>query len=370
MPPGGWRILILSNFFTEGHGGTPESVLLLARQLAALNIACDVLCNMGLCQGSGARDRLPRSDENAAFRSAGGLVLSDYAGLLVAGSWNLRAPLLVLRARLSGLPVVYTAKGCLSRIEFTRLRDIRRVLYLLLVEIWLVLAARCMVFTSSAEERACVVPRKLWHWKKTLIPEPFEGSALAPPAAGTGKTIGFMAEISPRKGLLELIAAFGMLLAANPAGDVRLRIAGHARAGSKKYLECCKELARANGSASNIKWCAPVRGAARYDFYAGLDLFVCPSRFESFGLTVLEALWQGVPVCVGPELGVLEFLNSDAPVLKLSSLQAQDIAAALGAFVEGAWPPPGTRSWAGRPALTRSNRDIAQTFATLFARSA
>jgi glycosyltransferase involved in cell wall biosynthesis len=364
MPSSGRRILILSNFFTEGHGGTPESVLLLARQLAALDLACDVLCGDGVCRNVGRLARLPRA-RDGMFAPAGALELQDYGGVLVAGSWNRRAPHLVLRAWLKGLPVIYTAKGCLSRIEFTRLRDMRRVPYLLLVEVWLLLVARRIVFTSAAEQRACVMPRWLWRRKAMLIPEPFEGSDLSAGSACSSKAIGFMAEISPRKGLLELIAGFGAFLATHPDSALRLRIAGQARIGSEDYLARCKALAADNGSQSRIDWCAPVRGSARDAFYAGLDLFFCPSRFESFGLTVLESLWQGTPVCAGADLGVLEFLSPDAPVLKLPSLQPADVASGLALFAGGTWPSATTRSWAGRPALVRSNRDIAQAFAGL-----
>ena len=172
-----------------------------------------------------------------------------------------------------------------------------------------------------------------------------------------------MAEIAPRKGLLELIAGFGAFQIAHPGSDLRLRIVGQARIGSEDYLARCKALAAENGSQARIEWCAPIRGSARDGFYAGLDLFVCPSRFESFGLTVLESLWQGTPVCGGPDLGVLEFLSPDAPVLKLHSLLPADIASGLESFASGNWPSAAPGSWAGRPALVRPNREIALAFA-------
>lgn len=369
MSEGARRILILSNFFTQGHGGTPESVLLLSRQFARLGLNCDVLCNRGLCRGAEQLEHLPSRGDNTAFVPSADLDLTCYEGVFVAGSWNMQAPAIVYRAVLAGIPVVYSAKGCLSRAEFVRPRDFRRIPYLLLVELSLLLLARRVVFTSRAERESCVVPRWIWRHKQALVPEPFEG----PPAVGRPKrtvtTAGFMAEISPRKGLEELIVGFGAFLARNPTTDMRLKIAGAARVGAEGYLAHCKSLAAANGSDAHIEWCAPVRGRDRETFYASLDLFICPSQFESFGLTVLEALWQGTPVCAGPNLGVLEFLREDAPVIRLKALDEHEIAAGLGAFAAATAMYEEASAWIGQHACTLSNLAIGQSLAGMLMRA-
>jgi glycosyltransferase involved in cell wall biosynthesis len=361
--PGGHRILVLSNFFSEGHGGTPESVLLLAGELAACGVAVDVFCNKGLLRDAQMRDALPAMDDAAAFSS----VTPDpgsYAALFIAGSWNRRAPLIALRAALAGLPIVYAAKGCLCRAEFERLRDLRRIPYFLLIE-WLPLAlAGRIVFSSRAEQEACMLPRWFWRRRAVLLPEPFRGDRLgsARPQAGV-LTLGFLAEISPRKGLFELIAGLGQYLAVQRGDAVRLKIAGPVRRGAEAYFEECRALAQSNGAAAHIEWCGPVRGAQRRDFYRSLDLFMCPSRFESFGLTPLEALWQGTAVCVAPAVGLLEYLQPDAPVLRLPALGKEDVAAAITDLVSNreVWCRRG-RAWEGRHALTRANGEIANDF--------
>jgi len=363
MRPQDRRILILSNFFVQGHGGTPESVLLLARELGASGLGVDVFCNKGLLKDAQHRQTLPAADEVLSWAAAP--PMGDYAALFVAGSWNRSAPFLVVRAVLAGVPVTYAAKGCLSRIEFERLRDMRRVPYFLLVE-WLLLAlARRIVFSSDAEKRTSILPAWLWRRRAVRLEEPFQGGVLgADPQASAVTTLGFLAEISPRKGLFELIDGLGHYLAGNPNAKVRLRIAGQARRGSQAYLQACRQLAQRNAAAAHIEWCDPVRGGARADFYRSVDLFMCPSRFESFGLTPLEALWQGVPVCAAPALGVLEYLAPDAPLLRLPSLRKEDIADAIAAFVDrGAeWRAKG-RAGEGRSALRRSNAEIAADFA-------
>lgn len=359
------RILVLSNFFSQGHGGTPESVFLLARELAGAGFAVDVFCDRGLVRDAQALDALPAAQDNAAF-SHERPAIGDYATLFIAGSWNRKAPLLAIRAFIAGVPISYAAKGCLCRIEFSRLRDMRRIPYLLLVE-WLpIILARRIVFSSHAEQGAFVLPSWLWRRRAVRLEEPFRGDELGTEPPPSTPALGFLAEISSRKGLLELIAGFGQFLSSNPDFGLRLRIAGQARRGSEAYLRACRALAERNGAAPHIEWLAPVRGRERGDFYRSIDLFICPSRFESFGLTPLEALWQGTPVCIAPGLGVLEYLQPTAPVLAMRSLSKASIADAIAVFAKDGegWRARGM-AWKARDALKRSNAEIAGDFARI-----
>jgi glycosyltransferase involved in cell wall biosynthesis len=361
----GLRILVLSNFFSQGYGGTPESILLLARELVALGVAVDVFCDRGLLVDAQTLDALP-AEGDAAFFSAARPKMNGYAAVFVADSWNRRSPFLALRAAWSGIPITYAAKGCLCRIEFRRLRDVKRVPYFFLVE-WLpFMLARRVIFSSLAEQRAYVLPPLLWRRRAVLLEEPFRGGTPGTGEPDTSLTLGFLAEISPRKGLLELIAGFGHYVAQHKDSRVRLRVAGHARRWAGDYLKACRALAERTGTAPLIEWCGAVRGDGRKDFYRSLDLFLCPSRFESFGLTPLEALWQGTPVCVAPDVGVLEYLQADVPLLRMASLREQDVAAAIAAFAKDAtsWRGRG-RAWAGRHALVRTNAEIAGDFARI-----
>jgi glycosyltransferase involved in cell wall biosynthesis len=362
MFPQGHRILVLSNFFSQGYGGTPESILLLAGELAAAGIAVDVFCNRGLFRDAQNLDVLPMED-NDSFLSAAKPRMDTYAALFIADSWNRNSPLQALKAARAGIPITYAAKGCLCRIEFRRLRDVKRIPYFLLVE-WLpFILARRVIFSSQAEQRAYVLPPLLWRRRAVLLEEPFRGGTLGVGAPDAILTLGFLAEISPRKGLLELIAGYGHYLEQHKDARVRLRIAGQARRWAGGYLEACRALAERNGSLGHIEWCGPVRGEGRKDFYRSLDLFLCPSRFESFGLTPLEALWQGTPVCVAPDIGVLEYLSESAPFMRLPSLCKEDIARAIAAFADhaGDWRNR-ARAWEGRHALTRTNAVIARDF--------
>jgi glycosyltransferase involved in cell wall biosynthesis len=61
--------------------------------------------------------------------------------------------------------------------------------------------------------------------------------------------------------------------------------------------------------------------------YAGSDVFVFPSRTDTFGLVLLEALASGLPVAAFPVTGPLDVIG-DAPVGVLDEdLQAACLAA-------------------------------------------
>ena len=103
----------------------------------------------------------------------------------------------------------------------------------------------------------------------------------------------FMAgRISKEKGVLQLPEIVRRARAAIP--DLRIVIAGSGPAE--------QELRTALPEALMLGWVSRERMA---QLYAGLDLFVFPSQFDTFGNVILEAFSQGMPVvaynCKGPK---------------------------------------------------------------------
>nr|WP_234822520.1 glycosyltransferase family 4 protein [Palleronia aestuarii] len=68
--------------------------------------------------------------------------------------------------------------------------------------------------------------------------------------------------------------------------------------------------ARAAASGERFRFLPEVPVEAMADWYAALDLFVAPQRWEGFGLTPLEAMASGVPV-VATRVGAFEELVAD-----------------------------------------------------------
>lgn len=99
----------------------------------------------------------------------------------------------------------------------------------------------------------------------------------------------FLSRLHPKKGLENLIHAFGAI---NPP-NWELIIAGNDENGYRLQLERIAETAY---PACSIRFVGPVLDSEKWTLYRSADLFVLPSFSENFGLVIAEALACGVPV--------------------------------------------------------------------------
>ncbi|MDB5970867.1 MAG: hypothetical protein JWQ90_3317 [Hydrocarboniphaga sp.] len=117
-------------------------------------------------------------------------------------------------------------------------------------------------------------------------------SELIPGANASTPVLFTACRISKEKGVLELPEIYHQARLAIP--DLKLVIAGSGPAESK--------LRKALPEATFLGW---VDRQQLAQLYAGLDLFVFPSKFDTFGNVILEAFSQGMPVlaynCKGPK---------------------------------------------------------------------
>jgi glycosyltransferase involved in cell wall biosynthesis len=312
-------ILVVAHRFSLGFGGVPESILLLANDLATADVTVDVVCGDGFLSDVGRLKGLPTRGHALGFGELLKLDLRGYRAVFVTGAWNPIGLLLGIRARLSGVRLVYSPKGNLAWAEFRRPRDAKKFPYLMTLELLLLALSHRIIFSSGIERDEFIL-RPLFTGDAAIIPEPFRGS-LAPQGARSVDParlrFGFLAEIAPRKGLRELVKAFIEWQRAGQT-SAELHIAGEPRPGSETYFQGVRDLvARAAAVPANIVWRGALRGGERELFYGSVDFLVCPTKFESFGLTPLEALWQGTPVIVTNNMGVIEFLSDHTSMIVL-----------------------------------------------------
>ena len=101
--------------------------------------------------------------------------------------------------------------------------------------------------------------------------------------------VGFVGPLGPRKGFDVLTRAVG-------GSDMTVLAAGDLREG--------RELQAARAAGSRVV--APGKVEDVREVYRAMDVLAYPSRYDSFGMAVLEAMASGVPVVVSAQTGAAE----------------------------------------------------------------
>ncbi|TRO64270.1 glycosyltransferase [Christiangramia sabulilitoris] len=104
------------------------------------------------------------------------------------------------------------------------------------------------------------------------------------------KTVLYFGRIHPIKGIENLIQAWKKVNSNHP--EWNLKIVGK---GDLNYINSLKEIIKEN-DVQNVYLLGPVYGKSKNSLYQEARLYVLPSYSENFGMTVAEALANGVPV--------------------------------------------------------------------------
>ncbi len=116
------------------------------------------------------------------------------------------------------------------------------------------------------------------------------------PRTGTGPVrLLFVGRLEPRKGIDVLMEA--MRLVVDDGADVELRVAGERVPG-----QLPERIVQNHPAASRIRFLGRVDDDELHRLYAESDVFLAPSRFESFGLVYIEAFSHGTPA-IGTNVG-------------------------------------------------------------------
>ena len=126
----------------------------------------------------------------------------------------------------------------------------------------------------------------------------------------------YVGTIDPRKDLARLRAAYEML-PPDLAHDSALVFAGRTNRGAERLARELRRPGR-RGHVINLGY-APRETLPA--LYSGASLFVYPSRYEGFGLPVLEAMSCGTPVVVSGTPALAELVADSGTVLKTESTE-------------------------------------------------
>lgn len=133
------------------------------------------------------------------------------------------------------------------------------------------------------------------------------------------KVILFLGRIHEIKGLDLLIDAFGLLR--KDLEDVRLVIAGPALEERDKRLErTLRQRTHDLGFGDRVLFVGPLYQRDKLEAYVDADVYVLPSRYETFPFTVLEAWACGTPVIVTDRCRISEYVRKAGRVVEFDKI--------------------------------------------------
>jgi len=130
------------------------------------------------------------------------------------------------------------------------------------------------------------------------------------------------------KGLELVLRGFaGLIEREDKKSKLKMLVVGKGK--KKRYIALCREL----GIADRIIFTGVIRGVEKY--YLASDIFAMPSQFDTFGLTVLEAMTAGLPVIISNRVGAMDLIDSGVQGFILSENPSpSDMTAALASLMK------------------------------------
>jgi glycosyltransferase involved in cell wall biosynthesis len=164
-------------------------------------------------------------------------------------------------------------------------------------------AAAAVVTTSFWTRRRLIELYALSPDHVHAAPPGVDSAALAPGSAA-GSRLLCVAAVTPNKGHDRLVAALATVL----DGEWSCVCVGSLDR-DPGFVDQVRQQVRAHQIADRVSFVGPRSGLDLERTYASADLFVLPSRGESYGMVVTEALARGIPVLATAANGLPEALG-------------------------------------------------------------
>ncbi len=129
----------------------------------------------------------------------------------------------------------------------------------------------------------------------------------------------FLGRLTEQKGIEYLIYAAKKILKKFP--DTKILISGQGY-----LLESLKKFSRILGIEDSIIFTGFLPPEELKDYYSAADVFVSPSIYEPFGITILEAMECETPVIVTENTGVAENFNHLKHLIKVKPRNSDELA--------------------------------------------
>ncbi len=194
-----------------------------------------------------------------------------------------------------------------------------------------VLSAAASVVTTSAWARRVLLQLYSLPGNRVHVAEPgVDPAELAQGTANAGALLS-VAAVIPGKGHDVLLDALATL----PGLRWQCLCVGSMERDPMFVEGLRRRLAAGGMDDDRVRFSGPQAGAELAESYRGADLLVLPSRVETYGMVVTEALARGLPVVAADVGGVPEALGHGADGIQPGLLVPPDDAAALGDALRG-----------------------------------
>ena len=222
-------------------------------------------------------------------------------------------------ARNAGVPYVLTCHGSLNpKVGNTTLKMLHDVL------VGRGLAENAArIIAVSEKERDGIVKLGIERSRVVVVPNAVPPSANyeqsqpaeRPSPSYQGRRVLYLGRVHGLKGIDRLIRAFALL--GSDSTGVELAIAGQDFGAVRKLAKEAEKL----GISNQVRFLGPAFGEEKQALLRNSGVLVLPSRYEVFGLVILEGLAAGIPLVVTRECGMSEELDAAGAALVVSSTE-------------------------------------------------
>lgn len=336
------NILHVAHSIKKAYGGPTESLKAFAKAARLHGARVTVAAPEGASEDAEAILEAGGDSSLVQFRSFGTGAFTSSPSLIrwvdrnasrfdvvhIHGLFNSISSLSARRAAARGVPTVLRPFGTLSRYTLAHRRTTLKRLWFSMLDRRNVSLASALHFTTDAERDEALLHRIAFGSRAFVIPPPLLGPVPESPRrlASADPQVLFLSRLDPVKNLEVLIDAWATIEHSIPGA--RLRIVG---AGEPSYVRSLQHRARLVNAAS-VSFEGFLTGSAKADAFSQATVFALPSRHESFGLAVLEALAAGVPVVVSPEVQLAPFIKQHSLGM-VTTTDAESFATAIVAAI-------------------------------------
>jgi glycosyltransferase involved in cell wall biosynthesis len=231
----------------------------------------------------------------------------------VHGLFNFAPGAAAFAASMANRPYVLTPHGTLNEWGLQNRRPLLKRLSMQLFESRIIDGASMLHFTSEREQseslnRCKSTPNTVIHLGldlATLAPSDAVQCPIGLPSDATARPmVLFLSRIDRIKNLEALLHACRALKTSLPS--VLLVIAG---SGDPDFVKRLQLLAGQLGIESNVAWLGFVSGSQKQWLLRHCKMSVLPSESENFGLSIVEAMANAMPVILAPGVGIAPLIQ-------------------------------------------------------------